>query len=75
MNICHRNIRTEYISFDINNRPKLIGFSYSTIYEKDTNISGMFGSLCYSCPEIIQDEEYNRNLLMYGLDMWLFAFQ
>ena len=66
MNICHRNIRTEHILFDLNNRPKLIGFSYSTLYEKDTNISGMFGSLCYSCPEIIQDEEYSPELA----DVW-----
>ena len=33
MNICHRNIRTEHILFNKNNRPKIIGFGYSTFYE------------------------------------------
>ena len=33
MNICHRNIRTEHILFDKTNRPKIIGFGYSTFYE------------------------------------------
>ena len=58
MNIVHRNIRTEHILFDKNNRPKLIGFNYSTFYEKNKKIKGMFGSLCYTCPEILNDEEY-----------------
>ena len=59
MNISHRNIRTEHILFDKNNRPKIIGFNYSTFYEKNKKIKGMFGSLCYTCPEILNNEEYN----------------
>ena len=66
MNITHRNIRTEHILFDKNNRPKLIGFDYSTFYEKNKKIKGMFGSLCYTCPEILNDEEYNPELA----DVW-----
>ena len=66
MNIAHRNIRTEHILFDKNNRPKLIGFNYSTFYEKNKKIKGMFGSLCYTCPEILNDEEYVPELA----DVW-----
>ena len=66
MNITHRNIRTEHILFDKNNRPKIIGFNYSTFYEKNKKIEGMFGSLCYSCPEILNNEEYNPELA----DIW-----
>ena len=66
MNITHRNIRTEHILFDNNNHPKLIGFDYSTFYEKNKKIKGMFGSLCYTCPEILNDEEYNPELA----DVW-----
>ena len=66
MNICHRNIRTEHILFDKNNRPKIIGFGYSTFYEKNTKINGAYGSLCYACPEIIDDQPYNPELA----DVW-----
>ena len=66
MNIAHRSIRTEHILFDKNNRPKLIGFNYSTFYEKNKKIKGMFGSLCYTCPEILNDEEYVPELA----DVW-----
>ena len=66
MNICHRNIRTEHILFDKNNRPKIIGFGYSTFYEKNKKIKGAYGSLCYACPEIIDDSEYNPELA----DVW-----
>ena len=66
MNICHRNIRTEHILFDKNNRPKIIGFGYSSFYEKNKNIYGSFGSLCYACPEIINDAPYNPELA----DVW-----
>ena len=66
MNIAHRNIRTEHILFDKNNRPKIIGFNYSTFYEKDKKLKGSFGSLCYACPEILNEEEYNPELA----DVW-----
>ena len=66
MNICHRNIRTEHILFDKNNRPKIIGFGYSTFYEKNKKIQGSYGSLCYACPEIIDDSPYNPELA----DVW-----
>jgi non-specific serine/threonine protein kinase len=66
MNITHRNIRTEHILFDKNNRPIIIGFNYSTFYEKNKKINGMFGSLCYTCPEILNDEDYNPELA----DVW-----
>ena len=66
MNITHRNIRTEHILFDKNNRPKIIGFNYSTFYEKNKKLDGMFGSLCYTCPEILNEEEYNPELA----DVW-----
>ena len=66
MNICHRNIRTEHILFDKNNRPKIIGFGYSSFYEKNKNIDGSYGSLCYACPEIINDSPYNPELA----DVW-----
>ena len=66
MNICHRNIRTEHILFDKNNRPKIIGFGFSTFYETNKNIEGSFGSLCYACPEIINDSPYNPELA----DVW-----
>ena len=66
MNITHRNIRTEHILFDKNNRPIIIGFNYSTFYDKNKKINGMFGSLCYTCPEILNDEDYNPELA----DVW-----
>ena len=66
MNITHRNIRTEHILFDKNNRPKIIGFNYSTFYEKNKKLDGMFGSLCYTCPEILNEEEYSPELA----DVW-----
>ena len=66
MNIAHRNIHTEHILFDKNNRPKIIGFNYSTFYEKNKKIDGLFGSLCYTCPEILNNEEYNPELA----DVW-----
>ena len=66
MNIVHRNIRTDHILFDKNNRPKLTGFNYSTFYEKNKKITGSFGSLCYTCPEILNEEEYNPELA----DVW-----
>ena len=66
MNICHRNIRTEHILFDKTNRPKIIGFGYSTFYEPKKKISGSYGSLCYACPEIIDDSPYDPELA----DVW-----
>ena len=69
MNICHRNIRTEHILFDKNNRPKIMGFGYSTFYESNKKIEGSYGSLCYICPEIIDDSAYNPELA----DVWSFG--
>ena len=66
MNICHRNVRTEHILFDINNRPKIVGFGYSTFYENNKTIQGGYGSLCYACPEIINETQYNPELA----DVW-----
>ena len=66
MNICHRNLRTEHILFDSSNRPKIVGFGYSSFYENNKNIEGGYGSLCYTCPEIIDDNPYNPELA----DVW-----
>ena len=66
MNICHLNLRAEHILFDKNNRPKIVGFGYSSFYEKDKNIEGTYGSLCYACPEIIDEAPYNPELA----DVW-----
>jgi len=66
MNICHRNIRAEHILFDKNGRLKLIGFGYSSFYEKNKKIQGAYGSLCYACPEIINEQPYNPELA----DVW-----
>ena len=66
MNICHRNIRAEHILFDKNNRPKIVGFGYSSFYEKNKKIKGAYGSLCYACPEIIDEQPYNPELA----DVW-----
>ena len=66
MNICHRDIRPEHILFDKNNKPKLIGFSYSTLYKKDININDSYGSLLYACPEIIQGDLYDPEMA----DVW-----
>ena len=54
--ICHRDIRTEKILFDKKNKPKLVGFSYSSFYTKGKKIRDSYGSLCYACPEIIQGD-------------------
>ena len=64
--ICHRDIRTEKILFDKKNKPKLIGFSYSSFYTLDKKIKDSYGSLCYACPEIIQNDYYNPELA----DVW-----
>ena len=64
--ICHRDIRTEKILFDKNNKPKLVGFSYSTFYTQGKKIRDSYGSLCYACPEIIQNDFYNPELA----DVW-----
>ena len=64
--ICHRDIRTEKILFDKKNKPKLVGFSYSTFYTKGKKIKESYGSLCYACPEIIQNDYYNPELA----DVW-----
>ena len=64
--ICHRDIRTEKILFDKNNKPKLVGFSYSTFYSQGKKIRDNYGSLCYACPEIIQNDYYNPELA----DVW-----
>ena len=66
MNICHRNLRAEHILFDKNNRPKIVGFGYSSFYEKNKKIKGAYGSLCYACPEIIDEQPYNPELA----DVW-----
>ena len=66
MNICHRNLSAEHILFDKNNRPKIVGFGYSSFYEKDKKIEGAYGSLCYACPEIINEQIYNPELA----DVW-----
>ena len=66
MNICHRNIRTEHIVFDKNNRPKIVGFGFSSFYESNKLIEGAYGSLCYACPEIIDEIPYNPELA----DVW-----
>ena len=73
MNICHRNIRSEHILFDKNNRPKIIGFGYSSFYEKK-KIEGSFGSLCYACPEIIDNSPYNPEIAdVWSLGVILYA--
>ena len=64
--ICHRDIRTEKILFDKKNQPKLVGFSYSSFYTKGKKIRDNYGSLCYACPEIIQNDYYNPELA----DVW-----
>ena len=66
MNICHRNLRTEHILFDKNNKPKIVGFGYSSFYESNKTIEGAYGSLCYACPEIIDEMPYNPELA----DVW-----
>ena len=65
-NICHRNLRTEHILFDENNRPKIVGFGFSSFYESNKLIEGAYGSLCYACPEIIDETSYNPELA----DVW-----
>ena len=62
MNICHRNITSNHILFDFNNTPKLIGFSYSTFYDKKQELKDSFGSLCHACPEIISESPYKAEL-------------
>ena len=64
--ICHRDIRTEKILFDKNNKPKIVGFSYSAFYTQGKKIRDSYGSLCYACPEIIQNDYYNPELA----DVW-----
>ena len=64
--ICHRDIRTEKILFDKKNKPKFVGFSYSTFYTQGKKIKDSYGSLCYACPEIIQNDYYNPELA----DVW-----
>ena len=64
--ICHRDIRTEKILFDKNNKPKIVGFSYSTFYTQGKKMKDNYGSLCYACPEIIQNDPYNPELA----DVW-----
>ena len=64
--ICHRDIRTEKILFDKNNKPKIVGFSYSSFYTQGKKMNDSYGSLCYACPEIIQNEHYNPELA----DVW-----
>ena len=64
--ICHRDIRTEKILFDKKNKPKLVGFSYSSFYTRGKKIRDSYGSLCYACPEIIQNDYYNPELA----DVW-----
>ena len=64
--ICHRDIRTEKILFDKKNKPKLVGFSYSSFYTLGKKIKDSYGSLCYACPEIIQNDYYNPELA----DVW-----
>ena len=66
MNICHRDIRSDHIIFDNNNTPKIIGFSYSTFYNKNQKLKDSFGSICYACPEIIQENSYDPELA----DIW-----
>ena len=66
MNICHLNLRVEHILFDKNNRPKIVGFGYSSFYEKGKSIEGSYGSLCYVCPEIINEQPYNPEMA----DVW-----
>ena len=61
-NICHRNITSNHILFDINNIPKLISFSYSTFYDKNQELKDSFGTLLHSCPEIISEISYNPEL-------------
>jgi len=51
---------------DKNNKPKLVGFSYSRFYTKGKKIRDNYGSLCYACPEIIQNDFYNPELA----DVW-----
>lgn len=66
MNICHRNLRAEHILFDKNNRPKIVGFGFSSFYEPNKTIEGAYGSLCYACPEILDETQYNPELA----DVW-----
>ena len=66
MNICHRNLRAEHILFDKNNRPKIVGFGFSSFYEPNKTIGGAYGSLCYACPEILDEIQYNPELA----DVW-----
>ena len=74
MNICHRNIRTEHILFDKNNKPKIIGFGYSSFYKKNEKLDEPFGSLCYACPEIIDEQPYNPELAdVYSLGVILYV--
>ena len=74
MNICHRNIRTEHILFDKNNKPKIIGFGYSSFYKKNEKLDEPYGSLCYACPEIIDEQPYNPELAdVYSLGVILYV--
>ena len=74
MNICHRNIRTEHILFDKNNKPKIIGFGYSSFYKKNEKLDESYGSLCYVCPEIINEQPYNPELAdVYSLGVILYV--
>ena len=74
MNICHRNIRTEHILFDKNNKPKIVGFGYSSFYEKNKKIKGAYGSLLYACPEMIDEKPYNPELAdVYSLGVVLYV--
>ena len=66
MKICHRNLRTEHILFDKNNRPKIIGFGYCDFYLNEKKLEGMYGSLCYVCPEILDNQNYDPELA----DIW-----
>ena len=66
LQICHRDFRLEHIMLDSNNIPKIIDFGFSTFYKKGEELDEPLGSLCYSCPEIIQQKPYDPELA----DVW-----
>lgn len=74
-NVMHRDIKLENIVFsqEEGSRVKLIDFGYATRFEDGAMVNGMYGSLRYVAPEVLQGQAYDARADVWSLGAVVYA--
>merc|ERR1719330_1969497 len=74
-NILHRDVKLENILFEVRggSRVKLIDFGYATRFEDGAKVTGKYGSLRYTAPEVLQGHAYDERADIWSVGSVVYA--